>query len=130
MRDAFPSGHAAVTLVVQWYAFRYFQRRGFWLLPLTVALLFSTVYLGYHYAVDILAGAVLAVFCIVVTQNRDQGSGSGVIGQSSAGRESGMDESRSPFEDAELVRRRHALLFAAGPLQAHLYSLSIGSRTA
>lgn len=67
MRDAFPSGHTAVALVVQWYAFRYFRRRGFWLLPLIVALLFSTVYLAYHYAVDVLAGAVLAAFCIVFT---------------------------------------------------------------
>jgi membrane-associated phospholipid phosphatase len=68
MRDAFPSGHAAVALVVQWYAFRYFRRRGFWLLPLTTALLFSTVYLAYHYVVDVLAGAGLAVLCVVVTE--------------------------------------------------------------
>lgn len=69
MRDAFPSGHTAVALVVQWYAFRFFRRRGLWLLPLTTALVFSTVYLAYHYAVDVLAGAVLAIFCIVVAES-------------------------------------------------------------
>ena len=74
MRDAFPSGHAAVALVVQWYAFRYFRHRAVWLLPLTTALIFSTVYLAYHYAVDVLAGAGLALSCIVVTESWNRGS--------------------------------------------------------
>ena len=85
MRDAFPSGHAAVALVVQHYFFRYFRLRGFWLLPLTAALLFSTVYLAYHYAVDVLAGAVLAVFCILVTAGRARDSAK--INQTSGGRD-------------------------------------------
>lgn len=85
MRDAFPSGHAAVALVVQWYAFRYFRRRGFWLLPLTTGLLFSTVYLAYHYAIDVLAGAGLAFFCIVVTAGSAEDSAT--INQTSGGRD-------------------------------------------
>jgi membrane-associated phospholipid phosphatase len=67
MRDVFPSGHAAIALMVQFYYFRWFGRRGFWLLPLTCALLISTVYLGYHYAIDVIAGAGLAAFCLTIS---------------------------------------------------------------
>jgi membrane-associated phospholipid phosphatase len=67
MRDAFPSGHAAVALMVQWYSFRWFPRSGILLLPLTTALLLSTVYLGYHYLVDVAAGALLGLACLALT---------------------------------------------------------------
>ncbi|MBI5368842.1 MAG: phosphatase PAP2 family protein [Planctomycetes bacterium] len=60
MRDCFPSGHTEIALVVLLYAWR-FERRYFWgLLPAVGLLLFSTVYLRYHYVVDVLAGALLA----------------------------------------------------------------------
>lgn len=60
MRDCFPSGHTEVTLVTLACAWR-FHRATFWALfaPAT-GLLFSTLYLRYHYAVDVLAGAALA----------------------------------------------------------------------
>jgi membrane-associated phospholipid phosphatase len=65
-RDCFPSGHTELTLLVLYYA-RKFHRRTFrWLLPAGSALIFSTVYLRYHYVVDILAGA-LAALAIVLT---------------------------------------------------------------
>jgi membrane-associated phospholipid phosphatase len=65
-RDAFPSGHTAVTLTVLYLAFR-FKRSLFWLfLPLVAALLVSTVYLRYHYVIDIIAGIVLAVFSVFI----------------------------------------------------------------
>lgn len=59
-RDAFPSGHTEVVLIVLFYAWTY-RRWFFWVsLPLVTGLIFSTVYLRYHYAVDVIAGAVLA----------------------------------------------------------------------
>jgi membrane-associated phospholipid phosphatase len=67
-RDAFPSGHTEVTLVVLWYAFLHDRRRTFpVLLVLGVGLLFSTVYLRYHYVVDLLAGAALAPLALAIT---------------------------------------------------------------
>jgi membrane-associated phospholipid phosphatase len=60
-QDAFPSGHTAVVLLVLFYAWQ-FVRGLFWVfLPVVVALIFSTVYLRYHYVVDVLAGIALAV---------------------------------------------------------------------
>lgn len=65
-QDAFPSGHTAVVLVVLFYA-RQFVPALFWVfLPVVVALIFSTVYLRYHYVVDVVAGILLAVLCVVL----------------------------------------------------------------
>jgi membrane-associated phospholipid phosphatase len=65
-QDAFPSGHTAVVLLVLYYA-RQFVRGLFWpFLPVVVALILSTVYLRYHYVVDILAGMFLAGLCFLL----------------------------------------------------------------
>lgn len=62
--DAFPSGHTAVTLVVLYLAYK-FQRVIFWIfLPLVLALLVSTVYLRYHYVIDVIAGILLFVLTV------------------------------------------------------------------
>jgi membrane-associated phospholipid phosphatase len=63
-RDAFPSGHTAIALVVLYLAYR-FKRGIFWIfLPIVLALIFSTVYCRYHYVVDIIAGFGLAIITI------------------------------------------------------------------
>jgi membrane-associated phospholipid phosphatase len=63
-RDAFPSGHTEVVLIVLAYAWRY-RRWFFWLaLPLVTGLVIATMYLRYHYAVDVIAGAALAPLCV------------------------------------------------------------------
>ncbi len=63
-RDAFPSGHTEIVLIVLIYAWRY-KRWFFWIaLPLASGLVLATMYLRYHYAVDVIAGAVLAPVCV------------------------------------------------------------------
>ena len=65
-RDAFPSGHTAITLVVLYLAYR-FQRLLFRIfLPFVLGLIISTVYLRYHYVVDVAAGVLLFAFTIYV----------------------------------------------------------------
>lgn len=62
-RDCFPSLHVGLSLVVWMYAYRN-SRRLFWILsPFLVSLWISTVYLRYHYLVDVLAGLILAPLC-------------------------------------------------------------------
>jgi membrane-associated phospholipid phosphatase len=64
-RDAFPSGHALVTLLSIAWAWRY--RLGVrWVVTVLGAPYCSTVYLRYHYVVDVLAGAALAVLCLAL----------------------------------------------------------------
>ncbi|MBI5507466.1 MAG: inositol phosphorylceramide synthase [Deltaproteobacteria bacterium] len=69
-RDCFPSLHTAmstIALVYLWRLRRYYQN-GMWVLavatPLTVSLWLSTVYLRYHWTVDVVAGWALAFLCV------------------------------------------------------------------
>jgi len=59
-RDVFPSMHVAISFLVWLYAWRN-SRALFWAVsPLVLSLWVSTVYLRYHYLIDVLAGFVLA----------------------------------------------------------------------
>jgi membrane-associated phospholipid phosphatase len=60
-RDAFPSGHTGVSLLVLYYARRFLPQSFLPFLVVVASLGFSTVYLRYHYVVDVLAGVILAV---------------------------------------------------------------------
>lgn len=63
--DVFPSLHIAVAAIVLYFAFRYSRWMGFVLFPLIAGNWISTLYLRYHYAIDDLAGFVLAFLTIV-----------------------------------------------------------------
>jgi membrane-associated phospholipid phosphatase len=63
-RDCFPSLHTAVTLVTLFFAWRLWRRYFWLLLPLAAALVFSTVYLRFHYVIDLVAAVPLAVFTV------------------------------------------------------------------
>ena len=59
--DAFPSGHTAVALMTVYYSWRSGEKvLGMILLPVVTALIISTVYLRYHYVIDVVAGFGLA----------------------------------------------------------------------
>jgi membrane-associated phospholipid phosphatase len=63
--DCFPSGHTELTILACWGS-RMVSKRLFRIyLAYTPALIFATVYLRYHYSVDLLAGAALASILIL-----------------------------------------------------------------
>lgn len=65
--DAFPSGHTAVSLMCFYYAWKKQERTLCLVLtPLVAGLILSTVYLRYHYVVDVFAGAALTGLTIVL----------------------------------------------------------------
>jgi len=71
-RAAFPSLHAAVSLVALIYAWR-FLRAWFWmLLPFALGLWVSTIYLRHHYAIDLIAGWLLAPLACWVAPRADE----------------------------------------------------------
>jgi membrane-associated phospholipid phosphatase len=67
-RDCFPSGHTELTLLVLYYARKFHRRTFWWLLPFGVGIILSTVYLRYHYVVDVIAGVLLAVAIVAITK--------------------------------------------------------------
>ena len=58
--DAFPSGHTAVALLCVFRARRVSAGLSILYVPIVIGIIFSTVYLHYHYVVDVLGGAALA----------------------------------------------------------------------
>jgi membrane-associated phospholipid phosphatase len=63
--DAFPSGHTAVSLMSLYYAWKSREKKLFvGLIPVVAGLIVSTVYLRYHYVIDVIAGIALTVLTI------------------------------------------------------------------
>lgn len=63
--DAFPSGHTAVALMTLYYAGKFRERVLVALLiPAVSGLIVSTVYLRYHYVIDVIAGIALTVMTV------------------------------------------------------------------
>ena len=65
-RDAFPSGHTGIALTVCYLAWRFEKRLFSIFLPVTLALVASTVYCRYHYVVDVIGGVALTLITIIM----------------------------------------------------------------
>ena len=63
-RDVFPSGHTQLTLIVLVLTYRYKLKARALVTVLGSLLLIGTVYLRYHYVIDLVAGALFAWFTI------------------------------------------------------------------
>ncbi len=62
--DCFPSGHTELT-VIAWWSVRQISRRWFFAYSVyTLSIIFGTVYLRYHYSVDVIVGALVAAALI------------------------------------------------------------------
>lgn len=59
--NAFPSSHIMLAFVVLVFTFRYFPRVAPWLLICVLLMSVGAVYDGYHYMIDVLAGALLGL---------------------------------------------------------------------
>lgn len=65
-RDCMPSGHTQIALMVLFLSHRYERILFYLFLPIVFGLIFSTVYLRYHYVIDLMAGSVFAIASICV----------------------------------------------------------------
>lgn len=66
--DVFPSIHMAASLYLLLFDFKHRRNHFWWVLAPTVGLWISTVYLRYHYGVDLIAGIILALGCVWLTR--------------------------------------------------------------
>jgi len=65
-RDCMPSGHTQIVLIALYLAHRYKRVLFYIFLPIICGLILSTVYLRYHYVIDLLVGVALAIGCMVI----------------------------------------------------------------
>jgi membrane-associated phospholipid phosphatase len=65
--DAFPSGHTAMSLLTAHVGIRHFPRAALPIAAWAAAVVFATVYVQVHYAVDVLAGALLYLLTLALT---------------------------------------------------------------
>jgi membrane-associated phospholipid phosphatase len=63
-RDCFPSGHTEMTLISIYLSFKFRQKIKWIVLIVGSGLIIGTVYLRYHYVIDVLAGALCALIVI------------------------------------------------------------------
>lgn len=63
-RDCMPSGHTMMTIANIYLAWKYHSKLRFVFYILGASLIFSTIYLRYHYVVDLFAGAFFALVAI------------------------------------------------------------------
>ncbi|MBK7106140.1 MAG: phosphatase PAP2 family protein [Ignavibacteriae bacterium] len=64
-RDVFPSGHTQMTLIVMYLAVKLKSSNKLFFLIDGSLLIFATVYLRYHYVIDLIGGVVFMIFTIL-----------------------------------------------------------------
>ncbi|HUX93567.1 MAG TPA: phosphatase PAP2 family protein [Ignavibacteriaceae bacterium] len=63
-RDVFPSGHTMITLIIMYLSVKLKSRSRYFFIPIGTLLIFATVYLWYHYVIDLIAGLAFMIFSI------------------------------------------------------------------
>ncbi len=63
-RDCFPSGHTEMTLITIAIAMKYRAKSAMLIAPLGLGVIYATVYMRYHYGIDVIAGAILGVYVL------------------------------------------------------------------
>lgn len=69
--DVFPSVHVAASLYLLLFDWQHWRKRFWWVLLPCLVLWFATIYLRFHYLVDLLAAAVLALASWFMAQRYD-----------------------------------------------------------
>ena len=65
-RDCMPSGHTQIVLMVLYLTHRYERYLFYLFLPIICGLILSTVYLRYHYVIDLFVGTAFAISCVII----------------------------------------------------------------
>jgi len=64
-RDVFPSGHTQMTLLSMYLAYKFNAGSKKFIIPAGVLLIIGTVYLRYHYFIDLVGGALFMVLTLI-----------------------------------------------------------------
>ncbi len=63
-RDVFPSGHTQMTLIIMYLSVKLNVKLKPFFLIVGTLLIFSTVYLWYHYVIDVIGGVIFMIFTV------------------------------------------------------------------
>lgn len=67
-RDAMPSLHTITAFLIMWLSWKFRSKSFYFYLPYFICMVCATVYLRYHYVVDILGGLLVCVFTIFIAK--------------------------------------------------------------
>lgn len=67
-RDAMPSLHTITAFLIMWLSWKFRSKSFYFYLPYFICMVCATIYLRYHYAVDILGGLIVCVFTILIAK--------------------------------------------------------------
>jgi len=67
-RDVFPSGHTQMTLIVMFLSYKFRTKFRYFVYPTGALLIFATVYLRYHYVVDVVAGILFMILTMYLAK--------------------------------------------------------------
>lgn len=65
-RDAFPSGHTIIILLITYLSAKFKSGSLYFYLPYSLLMIFSTVYLRYHYVIDLISGFAVALISVFI----------------------------------------------------------------
>jgi membrane-associated phospholipid phosphatase len=94
--DVFPSIHFAATLYLLLFDWRHHRRRFWWALAPCLLLWFSTMYLRFHYFVDLLAGVIVALIAWAAARGYGRSALAQRVNAEEAARQSIPGMRRSP----------------------------------
>jgi len=63
-RDVFPSGHTQMTLLTMYATIKFNTKTKYFIIPTGILLIISTVYLRYHYVIDVIAGVIFMLITL------------------------------------------------------------------
>jgi len=66
-RDVFPSGHTQMTLITIYLAYKFRPKVRYFIYPIGTLLIFATVYLRYHYVIDLIGGLVFMILTMYLS---------------------------------------------------------------
>lgn len=67
-RDVFPSGHTQMTLIVMYLSYKFKTNFRFFMYVVGTLLIFATVYLRYHYVVDLIGGLLFMILTMYLAK--------------------------------------------------------------
>jgi membrane-associated phospholipid phosphatase len=67
-RDAMPSLHISIAFLIAYLSWKFRSKSFYFYLPYSVLMVIATIYLRYHYVVDIFAGMIIALASIILSK--------------------------------------------------------------